>query len=85
MYNLIHNYKETEEGKVLNEKEYFFGDTFRLKKNATHELQNLQNEFREMGYTATLTKSSRLYCFKSKITNDEKLKVTEWEIIVKKI
>lgn len=85
MYNLIHNYKETEEGKVLNEKEYFFGDTFRTKKNAKHELQNLQNEFQKIGYTTTLTKSSRLYCFKPEITNDEKLKVIEWEITVKKI
>ena len=37
MYKLIYNYKETENNKVLAEKEYFFGDTFRLKRYAVVE------------------------------------------------
>lgn len=84
MYKLVYNWRETKGSEVV-EREYDYSEEFRLKKDATHNLQTLQNDFREIGYTATLTKSSRLYCFKSEITNDEKLKVTEWEISVKKI
>lgn len=32
MYKLVYNYKESEKDRVLVEKDYFFGDTFRLKK-----------------------------------------------------
>lgn len=84
MYKLVYNWRETK-GSEIVEREYDYNEEFRLKKDATHNLQTLQNDFREIGYTATLTKSSRLYCFKSEITDNGKLKVTEWEIIVKKI
>lgn len=84
MYKLVYNWRETKGSEVV-EREYDYSEVFRLKKDATHNLQTLQNDFQEIGYTAALTKSSRLYCFKSEMTNDEKLKVTEWEIIVKKI
>ena len=84
MYKLVYNWRETKGSEVV-EREYDYSEEFRLKKDAMHNLQTLQNDFREIGYTATLTKSSRLYCFKSEMTDDEKLKVTEWEIIVKKI
>jgi hypothetical protein len=84
MYKLVYNWKETKGNEVV-EREYDYNEVFRLKKDATHNLQTMQNDFQEIGYTATLTKSSRLYCFKSEMTNDEKLKVTEWDIIVKKI
>lgn len=84
MYKLVYNWRETKGSEVV-ERKYDYSEEFRLKKDATHELQTLQNDYREIGYRAILTKSSRLYCIKSEMTNDEKLKITEWEITVKKI
>ena len=48
MYKLVYNYKETEEDKVLVEKEYSSGDTFRLKRFAVHYLLDIiQSEYRK--------------------------------------
>jgi hypothetical protein len=85
MYKLVYNYKETEEDKVLIEKEYFFGDTFRLKRFAVNYLLDIiQNEYREEGYRTTQIKGSTIYCYKSEKT-EKKRKAIEWIISVKKI
>lgn len=86
MYKLVYNYKETEEDKVLVEKEYFFGDTFRLKRFAVHYLLDIiQNEYREEGYGTEQITGGAIYCYKSELTAGEKRKAIEWVICVKKI
>lgn len=86
MYKLVYNYKESEKDKVLVEKEYFFGDTFRLKKNAVHYLlEIIQNEFRNEGYATEQVSGGALYCIKTDITAERKRVVVEWKISVKKI
>lgn len=86
MYKLVYNYKETEDNKVLVEKEYFFGDTFRLKKYAIHYLlDNIQREYRAEGYRTEQITGSAIYCYKSELTAENKQKAIEWTICVKKI
>lgn len=84
MYKLVYNYRETKGYEVI-EREYDYGEEFRLKKDASCCLQKLQRDYEEIKYKATLVKSDKLYCFKSEITNDERLKIMEWEISVKKV
>ena len=84
MYKLVYNYRETKNNEVI-EREYDYSEEYRLKKDAKRYLSDLQRDFEEIKYKATLTKSDKLYCFKSEMTNDEKLKVMEWEISIKKI
>lgn len=83
MYKLVYNYRETKGCEVV-EREYDYNEEFRLKKDAAHCLHELQKDFEEIKYKATLTKSDKLYCFKSEIATDEKLKIMEWEISIKK-
>lgn len=86
MYKLVYNYKETEDGKVLVEKEYFFGDTFRLKRFAVHYLLDIvQSEYREEGYGTEQITGSTIYCYKSELKAENKRKSIEWVIRVKKI
>lgn len=86
MYKLVYNYKETEEDKVLVEKEYFFGDTFRLKRFAVHYLLDIiQSEYRKEGYGTEQITGGAIYCYKSELTAEKKRKAIEWTICVKKI
>lgn len=86
MYKLVYNYKETEDSKVLAEKEYFFGNAFRLKKFAVHYLLDIiQNEYRTKGYETEQITSGAIYCYKSELTTENKRKAIEWIISVKKI
>lgn len=86
MYKLVYNYRETEDGKVLVEKEYFSGDTFRLKRFAIHYLLDIiQNEYRNEGYGTEQTTGTAIYCYKSELTAENKRKAIEWTICVKKI
>ena len=86
MYKLVYNYKETEEDKVLVEKEYLFGDTFRLKRFAVHYLLDIiQNEYKEEGYRTEQITGGAIYCYKSELTAGKKRKAIEWTICVKKI
>lgn len=86
MYKLVYNYKETEEDKVLVEKEYFFGDTFRLKRFAVHYLLDIiQNEYIEEGYGTEQITGGAIYCYKTELTAEKKRKAIEWTICVKKI
>lgn len=86
MYKLVYNYKETEDGKVLVEKEYFFGDTFRIKRCAVHYLLDIiQNEYKAEGYGTEQITGSTIYCYKSELTTENKRKAIEWTICVKRI
>lgn len=86
MYKLVYNYKETEDNKVLVEKEHFFGDTFRLKRDAIHYLlNNIQSEYKAGGYRTEQITGSVIYCYKSELTAENKRKAIEWTIYVKKI
>ena len=86
MYKLVYKYKETEEDKVLVEKEYFFGDTFRLKRFAVHYLLDIvQSEYRENGYGTEQITGGAIYCYKSELTAENKRKSIVWTICVKKI
>lgn len=86
MYKLVYNYRETEDSKVLVEKEYFFGDTFRLKRIAVHYLLDIvQNEYRTEGYGTEQITGGAIYCYKSELTTENKRKTIEWTICVKKI
>lgn len=86
MYKLIYKYKETEDNKVLDEKEYFFGDTFRLKRYAVHYLiDNIQREYKAEGYRTEQITGGAIYCYKSELTAENKRKAIEWTICVKKI
>lgn len=86
MYKLVYNYKETEDGKVLVEKEYFFGDTFGLKKYAVHYLLDaIQSEYKTEGYRTEQITGSAIYCYKSELTAENKRKAIEWTICVKKM
>lgn len=86
MYKLVYNYKETENNKVLVEKEYFSGNTFRLKRNAVHYLLDIiQSEYREKGYGTEQITGGGIYCYKSELTEENKRKAIQWIICVKKI
>lgn len=86
MYKLIYNYKETEGNKVLVEKEYYFGETFRLKKYAVHYLLGIiQSEYKKEDYRTEQITGGAIYCSKSELTADKKRKVIEWTICVKKL
>jgi hypothetical protein len=86
MYKLVYNYKETEDNKVLIEKEYFFGNTFRLKRSAVHYLLDIiQSEYREKGYGTEQITGNAIYCYKSELTAENKRKAIEWTISIKKI
>lgn len=86
MYKLVYNYKETENDKVLVEKDYFFGDTFRLKRFAVHYLLDIvQSEYRENGYGTEQITGGAIYCYKSELTEDNKRKTIQWVISVKKM
>ena len=86
MYKLVYNYKETEEGKVLVEKEYLSDNTFRLKRNAVHYLLDIiQSEYREQGYGTEQLTGGAIYCYKSELAAEKKRKTIEWTICVKKI
>lgn len=86
MYKLVYNYKETVENKVLVDLNYFFGDTFRLKRFAVHYLLDIvQNEYREEGYGTEQVTGSAIYCYKSEFTEDKKRKTIQWVICVKKM
>lgn len=86
MYKLVYKYKETQENEVLVEKEYFFGDTFRLKRCAIHYLLDIiQSEYREEGYGTEQITGSAINCYKSELTAENKRKSIEWTIRVKKI
>jgi len=85
MYKLVYKYKETEDDKVLVEKEYFFGDTFRLKKFAIHYLLDIiQSEYKIEGYETEQITGGALYCYKSELTAENKRKAITWTICVKK-
>lgn len=86
MYKLVYNYRETEEGKVLVEKEYLSDNPFRLKKNAVHYLLDIiQNEYREKGYGTEQITGGTINCYKSELTAENRRKTTECTIYVKKI
>lgn len=86
MYKLIYNYKETEDNKVLVEKEFFFGNTFRLKRYAVHYLLGIiQSEYKKEGYRTEQIAGNAIYCYKSELTAENKRKAIEWTICVKKI
>lgn len=86
MYNLVYNYKETEDNKVITEKEYFFGDTFRLKRFAVHYLlDTIQSEYKEMGYRTEQLNGGTICCYKSELTTERKRIAVVWTISVKKI
>lgn len=86
MYKLVYNYKESVEEKVVVEKEYFFGDTFRLKRFAVHYLLDIvQSEYREEGYGTEQITGGAIYCYKSEFTPEKKRKTIEWIICVKKL
>lgn len=86
MYKLNYNYKETEDNKVLVEKEYFFGEIFRLKKYAVHHLLDIiQREYKTEGYRTEQITGNAIYCYKSELTAENKRKTIEWTICVKKI
>jgi hypothetical protein len=86
MYKLVYNYKETEDNKVIAEKEYFFGNAFRLKKSAVHYLlEIIQSEYRTKGYETEQITGRAINCYKSELTRENKHKTIEWIISVKKI
>lgn len=86
MYKLICNYRETEDSKVLVEKEYFFGNTYRLKRIAVHYLLDIiQSEYRENGYGTEQITGGAIYCYKTELTAENKRKAIECTICVKKI
>jgi predicted type IV restriction endonuclease len=86
MYKLVYNYKETEDDKVLIEKEYFSNHTFRLKRFTVHYLLDvIQSKYREEGYGTEQITGSAIYCYKSELTKENKRKTMEWTICVKKI
>lgn len=86
MYKLIYNYKETEDDKVLVEKEYFFGDTFRLKRYAVHYLLSIiQSEYKKEGYGTEQITGSAIHCCKTEVTTENRRKAIEWTIYVKKM
>lgn len=86
MYKIVYSYRETEDNKVLVEKEYFFGYKFRLKRLAIHYLLDIiQNEYKEKGYGTEQITGGAIYCYKSELTKENKRKAIEWTICVKKI
>lgn len=91
MYRLVYNYRETTMGKngkrdVVIEREYNFGDEFRLKKDAVHYLcKEIQNEYKETGYATEQISGVALKCIKTDITDEKKRVVIEWKISVKKL
>ena len=85
MYRLVYNYRETK-GHEVFEREYNFGDEFRLKKDAVHFLlKNIQDEYKKGGYATEQVNGRALYCIKTDITAERKHVVVEWKISVKKI
>ena len=86
MYRITYKYKETEENKVLVEKEYFLGVNFRLKRNAVKYLLDIiQNEYREKGYGTEQLTGGAIYCYKSELTTENKRKEKNWIICIKRI
>lgn len=91
MYRLVYNYRETTMGKngkrdEVIEQEYNYGDEFRLKKDAVHFLcKEIQNEYKEMGYTTEQISGVAIHCIKTDITDESKRVVIEWRISVKKL
>jgi ethanolamine utilization protein EutA (predicted chaperonin) len=82
----VTKYKETEENKVLVEKEYFFGNAYRLKRFAVHYLLDIiQSEYREKGYRTEQINGGAINCYKSELKKENKRKSIEWTICVKKI
>lgn len=85
MYKLIYNYKETTDNKVL-EREYYFGEIFRMRKSAVHYLlDKIQSKFVEYGYRTQQMNSGTIHCYRSELTTNNELKVIEWTISVKKV
>lgn len=85
MYKLVYKYKETEESKVLIEKEYLSGNSFRLRRNAIHYLLGtIQNEYRAEGYSTEQITGGAINCYKSELTTEKKRIAIEWTICIKK-
>ena len=84
MYTLIYYVTETKGTEVI-EREYYYSDEYRLRRNALRYLREIvQSDYRERGYATSLLVGG-LYCIKSEKTDNGERKTIEIRIKVEKV